>query len=336
MFNEFKIETPRNPGRKILALLVVLAVVLLLTILIFYWIKINQRASSQSLPTEVAIEKGLTTRRIASKLESNNVINSPWAFIIYVKTSKAQGQIKAGDYVLDPRMSIVEIVDILTAGKVTSKEKRVTIIEGWTNRQIAEYLESRNIFTAKEFEAAASQHEGYLFPDTYLLSKDAEPSELVKKMLDNFETKTAEAEVTNEAIILASIIEKEVGRSSTDLSLEDIVTMQKERRLVASVFYNRLKAGMPLQSDATVNYITGKKDRQPTLADTKIKSPYNTYVVKGLPPTPIGNPGLDAILAAIQPSASDYLYFLNAPDGTAYFAKTLEEHNANIAKYLGK
>ncbi|MBI4363358.1 MAG: endolytic transglycosylase MltG [Candidatus Doudnabacteria bacterium] len=334
MLSEFKIETPEKPGKKIIMLFLLLMAVMLLTVLIFYFTKINQAASSQSLPTEVTIEKGLSTRQIADLLERENIINSPWAFILYVKLSKAQGRVLAGDYTLDPRMSTVEIVDILTAGKITSKEKRVTVIEGLSIREIAAYLEARNIFLAVEFEAAAANNEGYLFPDTYLLSKDAVVAELVSKMLDNFKKKTQDLKVTKDSIILASIIEKEVGRTGDNLSPEDLTAMQRERRFVASVFLNRLKLGMPLQSDATVNYITGKKDRQVSLADTKIKSPYNTYLVKGLPEAPIGNPGLDAILAALDPAESDYLYFLNAPDGTAYFAKTVEEHNDNRVKYL--
>jgi UPF0755 protein len=110
--------------------------------------------------------------------------------------------------------------------------------------------------------------------------------------------------------------------------------MQKEREIVASVFYNRLEIGMALESDATVNYVTGKGDRSATIADTKIKSPYNTYQVKGLPPTPIANPGLGSLEAAINPATTDYIYFLNKPDGEAVYAKTLAEHNANRQKYL--
>lgn len=334
MLQEFKIEEPKNAGRKIVWLLLALAAAIVVTVLIFYFTKINQAASSNSLPTSVIVVKGSSVRRIANILEEQNIINSPWAFIIYVKTSNASAKIQAGDYVLDPKMSIIEIVDILTAGKVAPSEKKVTIIEGWSNRQIGKYLESRDIFKSEEFLDAAKNYEGYLFPDTYLLSKTAQAPELVNKMKKNFDNKTKDLKITKDVVILASIIEKEVGRSGKDLGPDDITAMQEERRLVASVFYNRLKINMALQSDATVNYITGKSDRQVTLEDAKIKSPYNTYINPGLPPGPIGNPGLDSIVAVITPENSDYLYFLNAPDGTAYFAKTIEEHNRNRVKYL--
>jgi len=110
--------------------------------------------------------------------------------------------------------------------------------------------------------------------------------------------------------------------------------MQRERELVASVFYNRLDINMALESDATVNYVTGKSDRSATIEDTKIQSPYNTYQTRGLPPTPISNPGIGSIMAAINPADSDYLYFLNSPEGVAYFARTLAEHGENRQKYL--
>jgi UPF0755 protein len=137
-----------------------------------------------------------------------------------------------------------------------------------------------------------------------------------------------------DVIILASIIEKEVGRNQANLTQADLDAMQKERTEVASVFYNRLEAGMPLESDATVNYITGKKDRQVLLSDTKIDSPYNTYMNRGLPPGPISNPGIGSIMAAIYPADTNYLYFINKPNGEAVFAATYPEHIANIQKYL--
>jgi UPF0755 protein len=192
--------------------------------------------------------------------------------------------------------------------------------------------------TADKFE-----FQGFLFPDTYTLSKDNSATDLISKMLNNFEDKVtdkmlADLEKQNrtlsQALIMASIVEKEVGRNTENLTDDDLTEMQTEREKVASVFYNRLDIGMALESDATVNYVTGKADRSATIEDTKIKSPYNTYQVKGLPPTPISNPGIGAIMAAIYPANTDYIFFLNSPDGKAYFAKTLAEHNENRAKYL--
>jgi UPF0755 protein len=186
-------------------------------------------------------------------------------------------------------------------------------------------------------------YEGFLFPDTYRLGRDEGADVLVQKMLKNFESKftdkmfadmQASGKNMKDVIILASIIEKEIGRNKPSITDEDLVTMQKERELAASVFYNRLNIGMALESDATVNYVVGKTGGVPTLADVRTKSAYNTYLQRGLPPGPISNPGIGSIMAAIYPAQSDYLYFINKADGEAVFAKTLAEHNANIAKYL--
>ena len=135
-------------------------------------------------------------------------------------------------------------------------------------------------------------------------------------------------------IILASIVEKEVGRNKENLTLDDLEAMQTEREIVVGVFHNRLKIGMALESDATVNFVTGKADRQPLISDTQVESPYNTYKNQGLPPGPISNPGIGSIRAAIYPVKTEYLFFLNKIDGEAIFSKTYAEHLANKAKYL--
>ncbi len=353
--NEYTIVEPKRVRGKILRLIVLLLLVVMVIGLIYYFTKINRGSSEQSLPVSFTIEKGESTRVIAEKLKSSNVINNPRLFLIYTILNSASGKIQAGNYTLDQKMSIVEIVDILTAGKVTSNEKKVTVIEGWTNKQIAARLSD---VTEEQFQNALTQdynfkysdvakpfkYEGFLFPDTYKVSKDDEASDLVRQALKNFEQKFTDQMLIDlqakglkfsDVIVMASIIEKEVGRNTSGaLSETDLGEMQRERELVASVFYNRLEIGMPLQSDATVNYITGRSDRQARFDDLKITSPYNTYVVKGLPPSPIGNPGLDSIKAAIYPADSEYLYFLSKVSGEAVFSKTLEEHNENKQKYL--
>lgn len=347
-----------NPKRsKALVWVLGLFLVVALGSIIFFVTKVNQAGSSESMPVNFHVVKGTRSRLIAQQLDERGIINNPTVFLIYVFFHNASGKIQAGDYVLDPHMNIVEIVDVLTRGKVVPTDRRVTVIEGWTNKQLASFLKDRGITTAVEFNRVLGQkfdfkfasvaqpyaYQGFLFPDTYLLAKDAGVDVLINKMLKNFEGEISERVLADlsakkvklsDAIILASIIEKEVGRNRQTLSADDKGAMQKERELVASVFYNRLAAGMPLESDATINYITGKSDRQVSLLDAKIKSPYNTYMYKGLPPMPISNPGLGSIMAAIYPAQSDYFYFLNKPDGEAVFAKTLAEHNASKAKYL--
>ena len=165
-------------------------------------------------------------------------------------------------------------------------------------------------------------------------------------MLENFGRRVtpemiAEAQIQKrslyDVLILASIVEREVGRNykkGTKLSEQDLQKLAEERRIVAGIFYNRLSLNMGLESDATLQYVTGSESSRATIVETKIDSPYNTYKYRGLPPTPIGNPSLDAIKAAINPTETDYLYFLTEPDGTAHFAKTLDEHKKNRVLYL--
>jgi UPF0755 protein len=359
MFNgEYKIEDPKRSRKKIALLIILLLIIFGAAWSVYFFTKINRGASDNSLPAEVVIEKGASTGQIAKKLAAQNIIQSPRIFVLYATYRHAAGKIQAGTYTLDAKMSIVEIIDILTAGKVTRNDKKVTVIEGWNNQQLAAYLQERGIATADEFAAALKQdydfkfsdaakqfgYEGFIFPDTYEIAKDAGAAALIQQALKNFEKKFTDQMLADmnarglslsDVIVMASIIEKEVGRNTTgSLSQQDVDALAQERKLVASVFYNRLQLGMMLQSDATVNYITGGNDPSVSAEDLQIDSKYNTYKYAGLPPGPIGNPGMDSILAAIYPADSDYLYFLSKPDGTAVFAKTLDEHNANKAKYL--
>lgn len=230
----------------------------------------------------------------------------------------------------------------------------ITLLEGWTNAQIADYLEKNSITTSAGFLSAASSFdasaypilsskpqsqslEGFVFPDTYFIPTGIASSTeisniIIKKALDNFSEKItpqmlAQAKEQDmnlyQIITLASIIEKESGSSDSD------------RKIISGIFYNRLKADIPLQSDATVNYITKKNTPSLDEADTQIDSLYNTYKYKGLPPGPICNPSLGSIMAALYPAQTDYLYFLTDPKtGQAIFAKTYDEHLANKQKYL--
>jgi UPF0755 protein len=355
---EYKIEDPKRSKKKIVLLVILLLIIFGAAWSVYFFTKVNRGSSDKSAPAEVVVDKGSSTSQIAKKLAAQNIIQSPRIFVLYATYKHAAGKIQAGTYTLDARMSIVEIIDILTAGKVTRDEKKVTVIEGWNNKQLGSYLEERGITTQDKFADALKQdydfkfasaakqfdYEGFIFPDTYQIAKNAGADALIQEALKNFEKKlTTEMQAEMDArglslsdvIIMASIIEKEVGRNTSgNLSQQDVSELENERKLVSSVFYNRLKIGMMLQSDATVNYITGGNDPSVSADDLKIDSKYNTYKYAGLPPGPIGNPGEDSIMAAIYPADSDYLYFLSKPDGTAVFSKTLEEHNANKAKYL--
>ena len=211
-----------------------------------------------------------------------------------------------------------------------SREVTVTIPEGLSVKQIGEVLESAKIFSKEDFIKIAQKEEGYLFPDTYRFYKDAKPEDIIVRMKENFNKKVTpeilkEIEKSKrplgEIIIMASMLEEEV-RSTED------------RQLVAGILWKRLDRDMGLNVDATLGYILGKESLELTVEDLTIDSFYNTYRYRGLPPTPISNPGLDTILAATNPTPSKYFYYLTDKEGKARYAVTLEEHALNKRKYL--
>lgn len=347
----------------------ILAIVLGLAFFIYGTVKINQPLATEGAEKIFTIAPGETTKQIAKNLEDQGLINRAFFFELHLYLKKQGNKIQAGNYLLSSSMSIREIADAFTSGKVVNNTVKLTVIEGWTVKDIAKALADAGVVSENVFRAAENPSplepldwssdfafladrprgqglEGYLFPDTYFFAKNSEGEQVVRKMLANFDRKLTpetrqdikkQGKNIHEIVALASIIEKEVGRNvkkGEKLNDSDRKKITEERRLVAGVFYNRLAANMGLNSDATIGYITGSRSHRATLEETKIDSPYNTYKYRGLPPGPIANPSLDSLIAAINPADTDYLYFVTAPDGTAYFAKTLEEHNANRVKYL--
>jgi len=245
------------------------------------------------------------------------------------------------------------------------EEVTIRIPEGWDIDQIAENFQEKNLISKKVFLTELSKTnlskytkinskpknvglEGFLFPDTYRIFKptgenDTEAAqEIIGKALSNFElkfTNEMEKQAKNmgytvyEIVTLASILEKETGRNA--VTEEQKKTLDEERKIVAGIFYNRLKIGMALQSDATVNYVTKKSNPTPTLEDLATESLYNTYKHRGLPPGPIASPSLSSLLAALYPTDSEYFYFLHKqPSGEPVYSKTFEEHTQNKFKYL--
>jgi len=219
---------------------------------------------------------------------------------------------------------------------IKAEEITIRIPEGWTNEDIAQYLAKTGNWSAADFLAAAKGHEGYLFPDTYRVYASSTPDYIVQKMLDNFAAKVTPdmlAEIKKQKkdladiIIMASLVEKEA-------SIDNSQSEDRDARIVSGIFWNRLKIGQGLQSDATLSYILKDNNPQHSGADLQINSPYNTYKYRGLPPGPIANPGLTAIRAAIYPLATDYYYFLTTPDKQIYYAKTYDGHLQNKYKYL--
>ena len=326
-------------------------VFILAVCLVYFFVTISLTASSDSLEKYFIIESGQGVDMITKNLAEEGLIKNKFIFKVYLKISGSSKSIKAGEYFLRQNLNIIEMAKALSEG-VKADEKIVRILEGWSNKEIDRYLTNEKVFTEGSFLESAKATdsreivsnktydffdgkpsdaglEGYLFPDTYRIFKSAVPNDLIEKMLDNFDEKLTSdlrAEIKNqgktifEVLTMASIVEEE-GRDHTD------------RQKIAGIFWKRIEISQPLQSDATVNYVTGKKTTTPTYNDLAQESAYNTYINYGLPPGPICNPSLDSIKAAIYPETTPYLYFLNTPDGEVIFSETYDEHLINKAKY---
>ena len=288
----------------------------------------------------VEIKKGDSVKAMAARLERAGVIENRLLFEIESRLSGAGGRLRAGEYQLEKNASIRGVIKTLVDGKTALH--KITIPEGLTIRQVAETLEKNGILPAGEFIASATDPalltgfgvpaksaEGYLFPETYNLTKGTKGREAVSAMLKMFFAKAekalppdlmADPKGLHELVTLASIVEKETGAES-------------EKKLIAAVFANRLKKRMPLQSDPTVIYALPDFDGNIRKKDLSYDSPYNTYTRKGLPPGPIANPGLTSLLAALEPADADYLYFVSKNNGEHYFSSTLDEHNKAVRKY---
>lgn len=313
----------------------------------FFWWRQNSRPVSTNADMQsFLIPKGYSASQIGNKLADQNLIKSSFAFKFYVQATARSKKIQAGEYLLASNYSLFEIVDQLTSGPV---EEWVTIPEGLRQEEVVEKYISvlkRNETEAEvfrqEFLAITANKEGFLFPDTYLFPKTVSASTVANKMLSIFDSKISaqmEADINaseynlNEVVTLASIVERETR--------ED-----EERSVVAGIFLNRLDIGMGLQVDATVQYAVATSECRagtacnwwPTLTkeNMSINSSYNTYKYAGLPPAPIANPSLSSISAVIYPTDSSYLYYLHDEEGKIHYAETLDKHNANIRKYLGK
>lgn len=301
-----------------------------------------------TLPSErsVSVAKGETISSIATRLKDEKIIRSALAFRLLVSLRHADETMKAGEYTLSGSQTLVQTVMLFMRGAPNS-EYTITVIEGWTLADIARMLEDAGVISSSEFLAAAQEDytssfpflpsrsrteslEGYLFPDTYRLFKNSTGRDIIEKMLENFADKYS-AEMVAETLKVKRDVHMIVTLASM---LEREVSGDRDQRLVADMFYRRLAQGMPLQADSTINYITGKKDVSVRLTDLEIASPYNTYRNKGLPPGPIGNPGLAALQAALSPIENPFWFFLTTREGEVIYSKTFEEHVKNKLKYL--
>jgi len=269
----------------------------------------------------VSVKEGSALSQIGSRLEADNIVKSGASFVIFVKMFGLERAIKSGDYFFEKPNSLFRVIRRLVAADFEIKPVKITVPEGATLADIADIFSSAGFenFNKAEFLEITAGKEGRLFPDTYFFLPTADARLVAETMERNFRKKVGE--IDDETLIMASLIEKEVpGR--------------EDRRIVSGILWKRIKAGMPLQVDAVFPYIKGGKGGRVTFEDLKIKSPYNTYLNKGLPPAPIANPGLDAIDAARHPEESPYWFYLSDRDGVTRFSKTFAEHKRNRAKYL--
>lgn len=308
----------------------------------YYAYFLSTPADKKAAEVTFVVAKGDGVRKVSANLEKNKIISQDFTFMVYLKLSGLSSSIQAGDYKLAGSMTPRTIADILTKGKVTSK--KITIPEGWTIDDIGDYLQKQGVTTKADFALATQKTysydfladkptdqgiEGYLFPDTYQISATATAEDIVKLMLENFGrrlTPDIRAAIGGsgmniyETLTLASVVEREVSKP-------------EDRKVVAGIFENRLNIGMALESCATIQYILKSNEERFTYEQTRVESPYNTYIHVGLPVGPIGNPGIDSIQAVLYPEHTDYLYFFSSK-GTTYYSKTLDEHEEKIAKYL--
>ncbi len=278
----------------------------------------------------VDIPEGSTLYQVADILHEQGIISSPFVFREYFRFFKSDKFVSAGKYYFDTRLCLVSVADRLSAADFHIPRFKILIPEGSDVKEISKYIKDQiPPFDADRFVSLASNEEGYLFPDTYFFSIATKPEEVITKMKDDFQTKInplnekilASKKSLHDILTMASIIERET-------------VTPESRRIVSGILWKRIKIGMPLQVDATFSYVNGKSTYDLTAQDLHIDSKYNTYEYKGLPPGPICNPGLDSIIASIEPTATDYLYYLSGKDGTMHYAKTFSEHISNKIKYL--
>jgi UPF0755 protein len=306
---------------------------IIITILTFGGLLIiGQLWTPSSFPVETIynIEKGTGLNSLAKDLALKKIIKSPFWFKSFSVLFGGPKGIIAGDYVLNKRQNTISIAYRISIGKFDLIPVKITIPEGLNIFEISKILAQKfPKISETDFIKLAQKNEGYLFPDTYFFTSNSKAEDIILEMKNNFQNKiiTLKTEINNfkkplvDIIKMSSIVEKETR------------TMES-RQIVAGILWERIKLGMPLQVDVSFKYINGKVTENLTLQDLKIDSPYNSYLYKGLPPTPISNPGLESIQATVTPIETDFLYFLSDKKGNMYYAKTYKEHLQNKELYL--
>jgi len=291
--------------------------------------------------TDVIVPRGASFAEVTAVLQRDGVLEHPIAFRLLARLRRVENDVKAGEYRFPAHESSDEVLRRLVRGEQLAVW--VTIPEGYTAREIARTLATRSLGDSAAYVhaflddggitvagARTPNLEGYLFPSTYLLPTGASPSRIAALLVEQFRK-----ELPSDALARARSLHRSVPEVVTIASLvEREGKADEDRPVIASVIYNRLRLGMPLEVDASIEYVFPEHHDVITKRDLQIDSPYNTYLHAGLPPTPIANPGKASLDAAFHPASTEYLYYVAKPDGHSAFAKTLQEHNANVARYL--
>jgi len=290
----------------------------------------------------LTVPKGSSADEVSQLLLESKLIKSPFFFKLYLRANGLASKLKAGRFVLREDDDLPAIASALVEGK--SAELAVTLLEGWTAQQIGDYLENLGLTRAEDFVKcvktcdfespilpAKGSVEGYLYPDTYFVDAGAYSDKaFIGRLIGTLESKLTDADMKaiksskhslQEVVIMASIVEREERNDA-------------ERPTIAGILWKRFDNGIGLGADATILYALGRTKGGLSYDELKIDSPYNTRKYRGLPPTPISNPHISSIRAAITPKDSPYMYYLHGSDGQVHYGKTLEEHNENKRKYL--
>ncbi|MBX6422085.1 endolytic transglycosylase MltG [Thermosulfurimonas sp. F29] len=304
-----------------------------------WYLEATAPVSRLPAPRAVFIPPGTPVKEVAEILRAEGLIRSEWAFFLEGWRLGVLDRLKAGEYELSPDMSPAEILRMLAEGRVITHI--VTIPEGYNVWEVAALLERAGLLKKEEFLKKAFDEnfvhslgipgpsvEGFLFPDTYYFVKGLSAEEIIRKMVSRFwevwsryEKRAEELGVSvYEVVTLASIVEKEA-------------VLSREKPLIAAVYWNRLRRGMPLQADPTVRYALRRFHGRLYYKHLRVRSPYNTYRYPGLPPTPIANPGEESIRAVLYPAKVPYLYFVSRGDGSHYFSTTYREHLRAVRRF---
>ncbi len=310
-------------------------IIVILTVAIFFGVirfasfRASLYGDIQPAGTLVEIPKNITGKEIAIILREKGIIKNTRWFLRVLRKEHVDGKLRAGIYEFRGRPYLYDVIEKLKKGDIAYL--KLVFPEGITCHEIGIILEQEGICSSDEFDEFAKNEglEGYLFPDTYNFPLKVSKEAVAKKMIERFwqvfqqinpDASKLKKHQLNKIVIVASIVEKEAEINS-------------ERPTIAGIFYNRLNRGMPLQSCSTIKYVIGNK-KNLTMSDLKTKTPYNTYIHRGLPPGAICNPGKESLKAAVYPAKTPYLFFVSKGDGTHYFSKTYSEHLSAKNFYL--